>query len=229
MKRLVLIIASVIIATPAMAGSRVHRNNQARASRQAQKTAPDAVLQQVAKLQAGWARASYKTSGKSAKLNALHRLEKQAASLTAAHRHRGEPKVWEAIILATDAGISGGFSALGKVKKARRLLLASLKNTTNTMKQSALTSLGSLYYQVPGWPIAFGDNAKAEKYLKRALRINPRAIDPNYFYGDYLQRRGRKARARKYLKRALNAPARPGRTLADAGRRRTARKLLKKL
>ena len=71
---------------------------------------------------------------------------------------------------------------------------------------SAYTSLGSLYYQVPGWPVGFGNKAKAEQLLKQALAINPNGIDPNFFYGDYLLEQGRKAEARQALDKALVMP-----------------------
>jgi cytochrome c-type biogenesis protein CcmH/NrfG len=73
---------------------------------------------------------------------------------------------------------------------------------------------------VPGWPVGFGDDEKAEKLLKQALAINPTGIDPNFFYGDFLLDQGDKAQAKVYLDKALAAPARPGREVADEGRRR---------
>ncbi|MBV2263899.1 MAG: tetratricopeptide repeat protein, partial [Thauera sp.] len=94
---------------------------------------------------------------------------------------------------------------------------------------SAYTSLGGLYYQVPGWPLGFGDDAQAEKLLKQALAINPGGIDPNYFYGDFLSRQKRYAEARTALEKALAAPDRPGRESADAGRRAEARRLLEQV
>ena len=50
---------------------------------------------------------------------------------------------------------------------------------------AAYTSLGSLYYQVPSWPIAYGDNDKAKNMLLKGLEINPDGIDANYFYGEF--------------------------------------------
>jgi len=64
--------------------------------------------------------------------------------------------------------------------------------------------------------------------LQKALAINPRGIDPNYFYGEYLIETGKPADAVAYLERALGAPTRPGRDLADAGRRDEAKVLLAK-
>jgi len=71
-----------------------------------------------------------------------------------------------------------------------------------------------------------GDDAKAETLLKQALALNPDGIDPNYFYGDFLQRNQRYAEAKVALEKALQAPDRPGRASADAGRRAEAQQLL---
>ena len=66
---------------------------------------------------------------------------------------------------------------------------------------------------------SFGDHDKAREYLERALKINPNGIDPNYFYADFLLERGEYAKALEHFRKALNAPARPGREDADAGRK----------
>ena len=94
---------------------------------------------------------------------------------------------------------------------------------------SAHTSLGSLYYQVPRWPLAFGNKKKAEQHLSAALRINPKGIDPNYFFGDYLFEQGRYDEAMRALETALSAPDRSDRPLADAGRRQEIRALMDKI
>ena len=178
----------------------------------------DPVMEQVAFLQQRWAEIKYQIPSDKAKLAAIHTLEEKAAQITLANPSRAEPKIWEAIILSTDAGIVKGLSALPKVEKAKVLLEASQKIDPTALEGSAHTSLGSLYYQVPGWPVAFGDDKKAEDHLKMALQINPNGIDPNYFYGDFLLQDGRAEEAKTYLSRALSAPARLGRELADAGR-----------
>ena len=180
--------------------------------------AVDPVMQQISTLQARWAEIKYQIPSDDAKIEAIHTLEDQAAQITAANPARAEPKIWEAIILSTDAGIVKGMSALSKVEKAKTLLEAAEKMDSQALEGSAHTSLGSLYYQVPGWPVGFGDSEKAEEHLKMALQINPNGIDPNYFYGDFLLQDDRPAEAKTYLERALVAPARPGRELADAGR-----------
>ncbi|MFN7196802.1 MAG: tetratricopeptide repeat protein, partial [Hylemonella sp.] len=98
----------------------------------------------------------------------------------------------------------------------------------NALEGSAYNSLGVLYYKVPGWPIAFGDKAKARELLQKALALNPKGIDPNFFYAEYLIETKQPAEAQAYLERALQAPARPGRQIADTGRREEVRALLEK-
>lgn len=81
-------------------------------------------------------------------------------------------------------------------------------------------------FKVLGWPLGFGDDDKARSYLQKALAINPDGIDANYFFGDFLLEQGEPERAQTYLRKVLKAPGRPGREIADAGRREEARKRL---
>ena len=82
---------------------------------------------------------------------------------------------------------------------------------------------------MPGWPIGFGSKERAEDYFKKSLALNPNGIDPNFFYGEYLLDAENYAEARVHLDKALKAPARPGRELADSGRRQEIQALIVKL
>lgn len=177
------------------------------------------VMVAIQELQTQWARIKYQVPDREQKLEEVHKLEAAAAKVTAQYADHAEPKIWEAIILSTDAGIVKGLSALGKVKKAKKLLEAALEQDEAALAGSAHTTLGSLYYQVPGWPIGFGSDKKAEKHLKIALKMNPMGIDSNFFYADFLMVEKRFDEAKTYFNRALSAPDREGRVLADAGRR----------
>lgn len=179
-------------------------------------------------LQQRWARIQYETP-EDDREKAFEALADDAADLVARFPGRAEPLIWEGIILSTYAGAKGGFGALGLVKKARRRLEAALDLDKLALQGSAYTSLGSLYHKVPGWPLGYGDDEKAEAYLRKALNINPAGIDPNFFFAEFLVDRGEPDRARVYLNKALEAPARPGRERADEGRREEARHLLEKL
>jgi Tfp pilus assembly protein PilF len=122
-------------------------------------------------------------------------------------------------VLSSYAGAKGGLGALSLAKKSRDSLLAAVKFDGAVLRGSAYTSLGALYYKVPGFPIGFGDHDKARDYLRKALTLNPDGIDPNYFYGELLFEDGDYAQSMVYLQKALAAPARADRPVADAGRR----------
>jgi tetratricopeptide (TPR) repeat protein len=175
------------------------------------------INEDIIRIQHQWAKANYGTP-ESEQEKAFEDLVAEARKLVELNPGRAEPRVWLAIVLSTDAGVTGGLGALGKVKEARRELEAAEKIDPEVLDGSIYTSLGSLYYQVPGWPIGFGDDEKAEEYLKKALAMNPDGIDPNYFYGDFMLEEDNYQEAVKYLEKAAAAPARPGRPLADKGR-----------
>ncbi|PZQ45630.1 MAG: hypothetical protein DI551_06840 [Micavibrio aeruginosavorus] len=170
-------------------------------------------------IQEEWARIKYQVQGKDAKIAAITKLEPRAAQEVTKYPGKAEPLIWQAIVLATDANITKSLSGLPKVEKAKKLLEDSLKIDPSAMDGSAHMTLGSLYYQVPGWPVGFGDDDLAEKHLKAALQINPDGMDTNYWYGAFLLEDGRYDDAAKYLQKALAAPDRANRRVADAGRR----------
>ena len=180
----------------------------------------DAFTQSIDDIQSQWDAIKYTMTNKDAQIKALATLESKSESVVTNYPDRAEPKIWEGIVYSTDAGIGGGLSALSKVKKAKALFEEALKIDEGAMNAGAHTSLGSLYYQVPGWPVAFGDNDEAEKHLKAALAISPDDIDANYFYADYLIYRKKYGDAAPILEKAAQAPMRSGREIADAGRRR---------
>lgn len=168
-------------------------------------------------LQERWAEVNYQIEGNT-RLAAFEQLAADADRAHAASPQSAEILIWRGIIRSTWAGARGGLGALSLVKDARGDLEEALKLDAQALQGSAYTSLGSLYYQVPGWPIGFGDDDKAEELLKKALEVNPDGIDPNYFYGSYLIEAERYSEAREYLLKAQKAAPRPGRALADSGR-----------
>jgi len=86
-----------------------------------------------------------------------------------------------------------------------------------------------LYNKVPGWPLSFGDKAKARDLLLKALAVNPRGADSNHFYGEFLFETGQPEEALTQLEQALQASARPGPQIGDTGRRDEARLFLAKI
>ncbi len=182
-------------------------------------------VEELTRIQHDWAVANYNTPEDQQEA-AFEKLVNRARDLVKRYPEEAEPKIWLAIVLSSDAGVNGGLGALGKVKEAKKLLEAAEKINPDALNGSIYTSLGSLYYQVPGWPIGFGNDEKAEQYLKKALQRNPQGIDPNYFYADYLLENDKPEMALKYLKKAMAAPPRPDRPLADKGRREEVRQAM---
>jgi len=187
----------------------------------------DSTTDAVVELQHGWAKAYYQTADKQQEA-AFKELAAKAHQVTVANPGRVEPLVWEGIILSSYAKFAGGLSALSNAKAARDVLVAAEKIQPDALGGSIYTSLGSLYYKVPGWPIGFGNKQKAREYLEKAVKLNPDGIDPNYFFGDYLINQGEYAKAREYLEKAMAAPARPGRDDADQGRHAEVQQALEK-
>lgn len=174
-----------------------------------------------------WAHVNYEVKDKAAQATEAARLAAAADALAKQYPNRAEPLVWEAISTATEAGAKGGLGGLALAKSARGLLERAEKiNPAALGDGSVYTSLGSLYAQVPGFPVGFGDPKKARAYLAKALAANPRGVDANFFQGDFLMRQGDYAGAAAALERALAAPARPDRKVADRGRKAEAAALL---
>ena len=173
-----------------------------------------------------WAQINYQLP-KPQREAAFEELLHQSEKIRQANSRDAAALIWEGIVLSSLAGEKGGMGALGLVKRARADFEAAIKLDAGALDGAAYTSLGALYYQVPGWPLGFGDDAAARTMLRKGLAIDPDGIDANYFYADFLRDQKDWAGARTAFQKALAAPARPGREVADAGRRQEAQAKLK--
>ncbi|AIN58917.1 tetratricopeptide repeat protein [Pseudomonas soli] len=182
--------------------------------------------QRLSEVQQRWAQIQYQLP-EAQRAKAFEALAVEAAGFVRQYPGSAEPLIWEGIVNSSWAGATGGLGALGKVKAARASLEKALALDPKALQGSAYTSLGALYDRVPGWPLGFGDQDKAEAMLRQALAINPDGIDSNYFWADHLYRQNRYGEARAALDKALHAAPRPGRALADQGRRGEIDALLK--
>jgi tetratricopeptide (TPR) repeat protein len=171
----------------------------------------------VRRLQDRWAEVNYRLQDK-AQLTAYEQLVTDAEQVTVSYPQAAEGWIWRGIIQSSYAGAKGGLGALGQAKAARESLEKALALDASALNGSAYTSLGTLYFKVPGWPVGFGDDDKAAELLQKALAINPNGIDSNYFYAEYLRDQGNDQDAERYLLKAQQAAPRPGRELADQGR-----------
>lgn len=182
----------------------------------------------VAELQRDWETIAYATPVPQ-RAERYEALAARAHAASLAFPGRAEPLIWEGIVVSSWAGEKGGLGALSLVKQAKAIYEQAIQIDGKALDGSAYNSLGVLYYKVPGWPIGFGDKAKAKDLLQRALAVNPQGIDPNFFYAEYLVETKQSEQALAYLEKALQAPPRPGRQIADTGRREEVRALMGRL
>ena len=179
-------------------------------------------------IQKQWAVIKYKMDDTKQE-QAYKALVEKAHQLSTQNPSNAEPLIWEAIVLSTLAGSEGGLGALSSVKQAKGLLEKSLEINPNALNSGAYTSLGALYYQVPGWPISFGDDDKARENLEIAVTKNPKSIDANFFYAEFLADQDEYEKAIKFYNKALKSPARHNRPLADEGRKEEIKLALNKI
>ncbi len=185
----------------------------------------DPVADRVEGLARAWDHVNYEVPMTTRKAE-MEKLAGQADAVVAQNPTRAEPLVWDAIITASEGGLKGGLDGLSLAGKARDMLVKAESINPGVLDGSVYTTLGSLYSQVPGFPVGFGDKTKARSYLAKAVQVSPTGIDSNYFLGDFLIRQHDYAGAAKALEKALAAPARPGREAGDRGRRAEVQALL---
>lgn len=171
----------------------------------------------LAELQHEWAVAEYKLKGDE-QIKAYEELIEKADAAVESSPKSADLLIWNGIIKSAFAGVKGGLGAMSYAKAARKSLEAAIDIDGNALSGSAYTSLGTLYFKVPGWPIGFGNDKKAVELLQKALAINPEGIDPNYFYADYLIEKKDWGAAKEHLMKAQAAAPRPDRPVADWGR-----------
>lgn len=186
------------------------------AARAAEATAFDTELHDIV---LAWDHANFDKQDSDARRAALEQVTQRAKAFAEQYPQRSEALIWEGIALSSYAGAKGGLGALSIAKKSRECLQSALKLNPAALNGSAYTSLGVLYYKVPGFPLGFGDHDKARDYLQKALQLNPDGIDPNYFFGELMYEEGEYREALRYLNKAEAASPRSERPIADRGRR----------
>jgi len=179
-------------------------------------------------LQKDWAVANYTLKGE-AQEKAFDNLIIKADKTVGFNPASADALIWRGIIKSSFAGVNGGLGALSYIKEAKLDLEKSIEIDDRALSGSAHTSLGTLYFKAPGWPISFGDHELAKMHLKKALSLNPDGIDSNYFYASFLIDQNKEKQAKTYLLKAQQAPARPNRAVADSGRQQEINDLLQEM
>ena len=179
-------------------------------------------------LQHQWAKVNYQLEG-DAQLTAFNLLIEQAQAFVNQSESSAESLTWLAISQSSTASAKGGLGALDFAESAKENLESALEKNEAVLDGTALTVLAALYHKVPRWPVSFGSDKKAQKLFKRALEINPKGMDQNFFYAEYLFDEGEYSEAQTHLTLAKNAPEKANRPLADKKRREEIAALQEKL
>ena len=183
----------------------------------------------VKQIQKQWAIINYQINEDDQE-EAFENLAKSATQLVMNNPNDAYALVWEGIVYSTYAGVISKLKAGKKAKYAKSSFEKAIKLDDTIMNGSAYTSLGVLYYKVPGWPLSFGSDKQAMKNLKKGLKHNPNGIDSNYFYAEFLhEEEGEDELAMQHLIKARDASPRPSRPIADIGRQKEIKQLLKKV
>jgi tetratricopeptide (TPR) repeat protein len=169
-------------------------------------------------LEKRWAIAKYELTDKALRLAAVRSLHEETEALVQRHPGRAEPLIWRGIIFILEAEAHSNTTSLSALRNAKNVLEEALSRDPTALNGAAHANLGSLYYEVPGWPISFGNNRKAAEHLVAALQLDPHGREANYFYGDFLLQRGQESEALPYLEKALSVPIRSEHEHADRGR-----------
>ena len=194
--------------------------------------ASDAVGQvtEIDALATAWAHVNYEIKDPHLEAAEAQKLALRAAALSRQQPGRAEPLALQALALLSEADAKHDLRSLELARSAKHLLERAAHIDPNALGPGTIyANLGSLYAQVPGFPLGFGDQGKAKVNFDKALAASPAGLDSNYFYADFLYRQGKPDLAVKALERALAAPARQGRELADRGRKWEATELLAKI
>lgn len=160
-----------------------------------------------------WASAKYLSGGGTA--TKMSQVADEAETLVKKYPDKVEPMIWLGIVTSERASLTWGLDALELATKARDILTRAEKIDPNALDAGAATSLGVLYYRVPGFPLGWGDTAKARQLLQEAVAHAPNGRDAHYFYADFLYEQGEYEQAKKVLAEGMNLPAHPERPVWD--------------
>ncbi len=163
-----------------------------------------------------WAKIKYQSKDDSERKEKMETLAVKADALVTRYPGRPEALIWDGIVTSERASLTWGLTALNHASRARDLLLEAYKMDPKALDAGAPTSLGVLYYRVPGFPLGWGDSDKARAYLEEAVKNAPNGRDAHYFYADFLYEQGDYKKAEQVLKAGLALPKHPERPVWDS-------------
>ena len=163
------------------------------------------------------------------------RIEKYQRAIDAAEQAtKVNPKsasghFWRAAAIGRQGLDKGVLKALNNASTMRDSLEITIEKNEKIERGAAHRALGRLYYELPGFPLSFGNNKKALEHLEKAYAIGPQEPANNAYYAQMLVKNGKKDEAKKYIDYVLAYPVKPEHKLEMAEYRRVAEETLKKM
>jgi tetratricopeptide (TPR) repeat protein len=191
--------------------------------------AAETLAPEVRRLQTKWEAIKFGVPEGDDQTNQMNALGEDADAVAAHFPAMPDALIWDGIITSERASMASTFYALGFAKRARDILEKAYTMDPARLDAGATTSLGVLYYRVPGFPIGFGDKDKARHLLEQAVKLAPNGLDAWYFYGDFLYTQNEFPKAVEVFQHALKIPQHPDRPLWDKNRRLVIEELLAKI
>jgi tetratricopeptide (TPR) repeat protein len=191
--------------------------------------AADTLSPEVRRLQTKWEAIKFSIPEGAEQTKQMDALGEEADAVAGHFPSQPEALIWDGIITSERASMASAFSALGLAKRARDILGQAYHLDPAKLDAGATTSLGVLYYRVPGFPVGFGDKAKARELLEQAVKLAPNGLDAWYFYGDFLYTQNEYPKAAEVFQHALKIPPHPDRPLWDKNRRLVIEEFLAKI
>lgn len=167
---------------------------------------------EINNIEYSWAKIYYSKQNSAEKQAGYQTLIDKVRTLKKQFPASKEAIFWEANLLASRAEHDNLLRALFTVKQAIDLLKSVIASDATTLDGAALVTLAIIYSEIP---LPFKDKIKAEKLFKKALQINPKSVDPNYFYAKFLRSSNRNSEAKKYFRLASRALIRSEQQYAD--------------
>jgi tetratricopeptide (TPR) repeat protein len=152
--------------------------------------------------------AKFETADGDPRFKAFEALQQHAAKVTKQYPGRAEPVIWEAWAIIEQSVVLKNFHTLGLLKQSRNKLEAAL--AINPNNSDANSTLGSLYFNVPIWPLSFGDKKKGRALHQKALAVDPMSSWKNLDYAKCLFKDDDYLGAVKYATITAHTPMRPG-------------------
>ncbi len=184
--------------------------------------------QSSTELENNWAKVRYQVP-ENMRMNEFNALLISMSHAPLECLNSAEYQIVEAMIKGSMAKLQSRLSALKKIHQIKRHLEKAIKKKPVAMNGQAWILLGLLYDKSPGWPLSIGDDEKAEKAYLEGLKYSQDGLDANYYYGDFLRRKGLIEQAQKYLLKASQLKQRRGHEIADQARLQDVQRSLAKL